>query len=94
MRGQPFRLLLPLPYPLASTSRGEGLPSGLLEDSCGQRKPKSKRNRLNGGTFMPASEYETLIRRRCGEKQRLRMHTIIDKSMICAVSRVVFSSIQ
>ena len=30
-RGGPFRLLLPLPCPLASTSPGEGLPGGLLE---------------------------------------------------------------
>ena len=52
-RGDPFRLLFPLPCPPASTSPGEGLPGGLLEASCGRRKRRSARNRLNVGTFIP-----------------------------------------
>ena len=68
--GELFRLLLPLPCRARLTR--EGLPGGLLEDSCGRRKRKSMRNRLNVGTFMSASEYEALIiRRRCGTKLRL-----------------------
>ena len=71
LRG-PFRLFLPLPCPPASTPPGEGLPGGLLEGSCGRRKRRRTANRLNVDTFMPASGYETLIRRRCGKKLRLR----------------------
>ena len=37
-RDGPCRLLLPLPCPPAWTSPVEGLPGGLLEDSCGRRK--------------------------------------------------------
>ena len=70
-RGGPFRLLLPLPCPPASTLPGEGLPGGLLKDSCGLRKRRSMQYRLKAGTFMLASEYETLIRTRCGKKLRL-----------------------
>ena len=67
-RGRPFRLLLPLPYPPASTSPEEVLPGGLLEGSCGRRERRSMLNLLNVGTFMPAWEYETLIRMWCGKK--------------------------
>ena len=41
---------------------GEGLAGGL------QRMRKSIQNRLIFDTFTPASEYEALVRRRCGEK--------------------------
>ena len=37
----------------------------------GLRKRRLMRNRLNVGAFMPASEYETLTRRLCGQKLRL-----------------------
>ena len=50
-RNGPFRLLLPLPCPPASTSPGEGLPGGLLEGSCGRCKRCSMPNRLNVGVF-------------------------------------------
>ena len=50
-QGQPFRLLLPPPCPPASTAPGEGLPGGLLEDSCGRRKPRSMPNRLKVGMY-------------------------------------------
>ena len=43
-RGGPFRLLLTVPRPPASTSP-------LLEDSCGQRKHRSLSNRLNAGMY-------------------------------------------
>ena len=69
-RGGPFRFfryraVLPRPHP------GTPLPGGLLEGSYDRGKHRSKRNQLNIGAFMPASEYETLIRRRCGKKRRL-----------------------
>ena len=70
-RGGPFRLLLPLQCPPATTSPGEGLPGTLLEGSCGRGKRRSMRNRLNVGMFMPASEHETLIPRRRGKNLRL-----------------------
>ena len=83
-RGGPFRLLLPLPCPPASISPGEGLPGGLLEGLCGRRERRSMRNRPNAGTFMPASEYETLIRRRCGDKLRWRIqHPITVLYVLC-----------
>ena len=50
-RGGPFRLLLSLPCPPASTSPGEGLPGGLLEGSCGRRKRRSMPNRLKVGMY-------------------------------------------
>ena len=50
-RAGPFRLLLPLPCPPASTSPGEGLPGGLKESSCGRRKRGSMPNRLNVGMY-------------------------------------------
>ena len=62
-RGGPFRLLLPLPCPPASTSPGEGLPGGLLEGSCGRRKRRSMSNRLNVGTFMPSYYLRFQIRK-------------------------------
>ena len=46
-RGEPFRLLLPLPSPLASTSPAEGLPGGLLEGSRCRCKRSTIPNRLN-----------------------------------------------
>ena len=67
-RRGPFRLLLPLPCPPDSTSPREGLPGGLLEGSCGWRRRRRMPNLLNVCTFMPASAYETLIRRRRGTK--------------------------
>ena len=57
-RSGPFRLLLPPPSPSASTAPGEGLHGGLLEGSCGWRRCRVTRNRLNVGTYAPASEYE------------------------------------
>ena len=62
-----FFLLLPLPYPPASTSPGNDLPRGLLKGSCGRRKRKSIRDRLNIGTLMPASDRETLIQAGVGK---------------------------
>ena len=37
-RDVPFRWILLLPCPPASTATGEGLPCGLLKGSCGRRK--------------------------------------------------------
>ena len=53
-----FRCYARVPRP-----HSEGLPGGLLEGSCGRRKHRSTRNRLNVGTFMPASECEALMGR-------------------------------
>ena len=56
---------LPLPYPPASTSRGEGLLGGLLEGSCGRRKRRTMPNRLNVGIrpriTAVVSKYENVI---------------------------------
>ena len=65
---EPFRLLLLLPCPPASTSPGEGLPRGPLEDLCGRCKRRCIQNRLNVRTFMPASEYEMLVQRQFRKK--------------------------
>ena len=46
-----FVFLLPLPYPPASTSPGEGLPGGLSKGSCGRHKRRSMPNRLNIGMY-------------------------------------------
>ena len=48
-------LTSPLPCPPASTSPGEGLPSGLLEGSCGRPKCRSLPNCQEVGACMPAS---------------------------------------
>ena len=45
----------------------EGLYGGLLEGSCDRGRRRGMRKRLNVGTYAPASEYETLIRRRRGK---------------------------
>ena len=67
-------------------THGEGLPGGLLEASCGRCSCRSMQNQLNVDTFMPASEYETLIRRRCGKKIDCTCNKIADTTMICALS--------
>ena len=89
-RGDPFRLLFPLPCPPASTSPGEGLPGGLLEGSCGRRKHKNMRNRPKVGTFMSASEYQTLIIRRRRKKLRLYVRYPPIHGMICSVFIYLF----
>ena len=50
IRGGPFHLLLPPPCPPASTALGEGLHGGLFEGSCGRRRRRGVRSRLNVGT--------------------------------------------
>ena len=86
-RGEPFRLLLPPPRPPASTAPGEGLHGGLLDGSCGRRRRRGMRNRLNVGSYAPGFEYETLIRlSKAVWKKTTIVHTLTDKSMICAVS--------
>ena len=88
LEAKPFRLLLPPPRRPASTAPGEGLHGGLLESSCDRRRRRGMQNRLNVGMYTPASEYETLIRRLCA-KQTSIVHTITDKSMICAVVSMI-----
>ena len=61
-RGGPFRLLLPPTCPPASTAPGGGLHGDLLEGLCGRRRRRCMPNRLNVGTFMPASDHQTLVR--------------------------------
>ena len=53
-RGEPFRWLLTLTCPPASTPPGEGLPCGLLESSCGRRKRRSILKTDQTSACMPA----------------------------------------
>jgi len=78
-RDGPFRLVLPLPCPPASTSPGEGLPRGL----CGRHERRNMQNRINVGTFMPGSEHDA--HPKAVWKKTSVVHTIADDSMMCAV---------
>ena len=64
--------------PACLDGTGEGLRGGLPEGSCGRRRRRVMRNRLNVGTYAPASEYEMLIRRRYGIKVRLCIYLVYD----------------
>ena len=64
-RGGAFRVLLLPPCQPALTATQKGRQGGLLEGSCGRRRCRVMRNRLNVSKYAPASEHETLIRRRC-----------------------------
>ena len=85
-RGEPYRLLLPPSRPPASKAPGEGLHGRLLDGSCGRRRRRGMRDRLNVGTYAPGSEYETLIRRRRFGKKKSIVRKTNDTIMICAVS--------
>ena len=97
-RGGTFRLLLPPPCPPALTAPREGLLGGLLDGSCGRRRHRVMRNRLNVGTYVPASEHERSsedgVEKNFDCHDTLRriasaiiiVHTIADKSRICDAS--------
>ena len=78
-RGEPLRLLIPLPCPPATDgARGEPARRGLLAGSCGRNRRRVMRNRLNVGTYVPASEYETVVQNRCKKNKTSIVHMIYD----------------
>ena len=77
------------PFPPASTAPGEVLHAGLLEGSCGLRRRRDMRNRLNAGTYAPASEYETLTYLKAVLKNNTIAHTTTDKSVVLRVDIIV-----